>query len=69
MRLDGIQSPDPVALMSFSSIIQPLSIMFYAAKGVMAIKDYGFVSGNARRQVTSGIFASSNPSGGHLCVH
>ena len=38
MRLYGIQSPDPVALTSFSSIIRPLSIMFYAAKGDMAIK-------------------------------
>ena len=27
MRLHGIQSPDPVALTSFSSIIRPLSIM------------------------------------------
>ena len=33
MRLYGIQSPDPVALASFSSIIRPLN-MFYAAKGV-----------------------------------
>ena len=38
MRLYGIQSPDPVALTSFSSIIRPLSIMVYAAKGDMAIK-------------------------------
>ena len=38
MRLYGIQSPDPVALTSFSSIIQPLSIMIYAAKRDMAIK-------------------------------
>ena len=38
MRLYGIQSPDPVALTSFSSIIRSLSIMFYAAKGDMAIK-------------------------------
>ena len=37
-RLYGIQSPDPVALTSFSCIIRPLSIMFYAAKGHMAIK-------------------------------
>ena len=37
-RLYGIQSPDPVALTSFSSIIRPLSIMVYAAKGDMAIK-------------------------------
>ena len=64
MRLYGIQSPDPVALTCFSGIIRPLSIMFYAAK-----EDMAFVSGNARRQVTSGIFASSNASGGHSCVH
>ena len=38
MRLHGIQSSDPVALTSFSSIIRPLSIMVYAAKGDMAIK-------------------------------
>ena len=38
MRLYGIQSPDPVALTSFSGIIRPLSVMFYAAKGEMAIK-------------------------------
>ena len=38
MRLYSIQSPDPVALTSFSSIIRPLSIMVYAAKGDMAIK-------------------------------
>ena len=38
MRLYGIQSPDPVALTSFSSIIRPLSVMFYAAKGDMAIE-------------------------------
>ena len=35
IRLHGIQSSDPVALTSFSSIIRPLS---YAAKGDMAIK-------------------------------
>ena len=33
-----MQSPDPVALTSFSGIIRPLSIMVYAAKGDMAIK-------------------------------
>ena len=33
MRLHGIQSSDPLALTSFSSIIRPLSIMVYAAKG------------------------------------
>ena len=33
-----MQSPDPVALTSFSGIMRPLSIMFYAAKGDMAIK-------------------------------
>ena len=38
MRLHGIQSSDPVALTSFSSIIRSLSIMVYAAKGDMAIK-------------------------------
>ena len=38
MRLYVIQSPDPVALTSFSGIIRPLSIMFYAAKGETAIK-------------------------------
>ena len=38
MRLHGIQSADPVALTSFSSIIRPLSIMVYAAKGDMSIK-------------------------------
>ena len=38
IRLYGIQSPDSVALTSFSSIIRPLSIMVYAAKGDMAIK-------------------------------
>ena len=38
LRLYGIQSPDPVALTSFSGIIRPLSIMVYAAKGDMAIK-------------------------------
>ena len=38
MRFYGIQSPDPVALTSFSSIIRPLSIMVNAAKGDMAIK-------------------------------
>ena len=38
MRLHGIQSSDPVALTSFSSIIRPLSIMVYAAKGDIAIK-------------------------------
>ena len=38
MRLYGIQSPDPVALTRFSSIIRLLSIMLYAAKGDMAIK-------------------------------
>ena len=38
MRLYGIQSPDQVALTSFSSIIRPLSIMIYVAKGDMAIK-------------------------------
>ena len=35
MRLHGIQSSDPVALTSFSSIIRPLSIMVYAAKTMM----------------------------------
>ena len=38
MRLHGIQSSDPVEFTSFSSIIRPLSIMVYAAKGGMAIK-------------------------------
>ena len=38
MRLYGIQAPDPVPLTSFSSIVRPLSIMFYTAKGDMAIK-------------------------------
>ena len=38
MRLYGIQAPDPVALTSFSGIVRPLSIMFYTAKGDMAIK-------------------------------
>ena len=38
MRLYGIQSPDPVALMGFSGVIRLLSIMFYAAKGDMAFK-------------------------------
>ena len=38
MRLYGIQSPDPVALMSFSGLIRPLSVMFNAAKGDMGIK-------------------------------
>ena len=37
-RMYGIQSPDPVALTSFSSIIRPLRIMGYEAKGDMAIK-------------------------------
>ena len=40
MRLHGIQSSDPVALTSFSSIIRPLSVMVYAAKGDMAIKAF-----------------------------
>ena len=34
----AIERKDPVALTSFSSIIRPLSIMFYAAKGDMVIK-------------------------------
>lgn len=38
MRLCGIQSPDPIALTGFSGIIRPLSIMFYGAKGDMAVK-------------------------------
>ena len=34
----GIQLPDPVALISFSGIIRPLSVMFYAPRGDMAVK-------------------------------
>ena len=45
MRLYGIQSPDPVALMGFSDIIRLLSIIFYAAKGDMLLKSwFGLVS-------------------------
>ena len=40
MRLYGIQSPDPVALTYFSSIIRPLSIMVYAAKGAWLLKSW-----------------------------
>ena len=38
MRLYGIPSPDPVAFTSFPGIIRALSIMFYAAKGDMAVQ-------------------------------
>ena len=38
IRLYGNESPDPIALTSFSGIIRPLSIMIYAAKGDMTIK-------------------------------
>ena len=62
MRLHGIQSPAPAALMSFSGNVRPLSIVVYAAKGDMAIKVI-VLSGNARRQVISGISTASKRSG------
>ena len=38
MRLYGIQTPDPIALVGFSGITRPLNIMCYVAKGGMAVK-------------------------------
>ena len=68
MRLFGIQSPDPVALKGFPGIIRPLATCSMQQRETWVLKLW-FCSGNARRQVTSGIFASSNRSDGHSCVH
>ena len=69
MTLYGIQLPDPVALMGFSGIIPITEHHVLCNKGRHGYQSHGFVSGNARRQLTSEIFASSSRSDGHLCVH